>query len=150
MPRLDPARLRRLRQARLLTQAELAARIGATAETVNRLERGKYAARASTIRRLAAALAVEPTELLAPVRWALYEEHRALGGYALRDVVRNAPPHATQKEVREALERKGIQVVNPDPMVKTFLQPEEEWPERVAEQARDAIEWDWYTDLGGD
>lgn len=55
--------LQRLRQAAFLTQQELADRAGLTKASVNRLEGGRHRARISTVRRLAAALGVEPTEL---------------------------------------------------------------------------------------
>ena len=65
MPSIDPDRLRRARERRLLTQADLAARIGGSEATVNRLERGRNPARISTVRRLAEALGVPADELLA-------------------------------------------------------------------------------------
>ena len=59
-------RLREWRERRLLTQAELAAKVGVTAGTVNRIERGVHRPRLSTIRKLAEALGVTPDEL---VQW---------------------------------------------------------------------------------
>ncbi|MCC6421707.1 MAG: helix-turn-helix transcriptional regulator [Gemmataceae bacterium] len=59
--------LRGLREARergLLTQAELAARSGVTVSTISRLENGLQAARISTIRKLAAAVAAEADDLI--------------------------------------------------------------------------------------
>jgi excisionase family DNA binding protein len=53
-------RLRRFREAAELTQVELAARSGLTHEAISNLERGRRAPLASTVRRLAQALAVEP------------------------------------------------------------------------------------------
>lgn len=50
---------------RLLTQRELAALAGLTAASVNRIETGTTKARISTVRRLAAALNVDPDALLA-------------------------------------------------------------------------------------
>jgi transcriptional regulator with XRE-family HTH domain len=52
----------RLDQA--LTQRELAERSGVSLNTINRLERG-FTARPPTIRKLAAALGVEPRDLMA-------------------------------------------------------------------------------------
>ena len=58
LPGLRPARHRRL-----VSQAELAKQAGLTIATVSRIEHGQPA-RLSTIRRLAAALQVEPDDLL--------------------------------------------------------------------------------------
>ena len=57
--------LKRCRERALLTQAELAERSGVAEVTINRLERGRHEARFSTVRKLAAALGVEPDELVA-------------------------------------------------------------------------------------
>jgi transcriptional regulator with XRE-family HTH domain len=64
VPNIDPSKLRRARERAALTQAELAARIGGSETTVNRLELGKQPARISTLRRIAATLGVEPGDLL--------------------------------------------------------------------------------------
>ena len=56
--------LRTLRQRRLLTQAELAARIGMTRASIGRLETGATKARISTARKLAAALDANIEELI--------------------------------------------------------------------------------------
>ncbi len=61
---VDMARLRLLRRQAALSQQELAERAGTTQETISRLERGRHAARGSTIRKLAEALGVEPRELM--------------------------------------------------------------------------------------
>ena len=61
---MQVSRLKEWRERRFLTQRELAAAAGTTAATVNRLERGRHAARISTVRKLAAALAVDPAELV--------------------------------------------------------------------------------------
>ncbi len=58
-------RLRQLRREAFLTQRELAERAGLTQATVARLEAGTHRARPTTIRRLAAALGVQPAELCA-------------------------------------------------------------------------------------
>lgn len=57
-------RLAEIRKRRLLTQRELAERAGMTEATINRIERGVHEPRISTVRRLAAALDVDPEELL--------------------------------------------------------------------------------------
>jgi transcriptional regulator with XRE-family HTH domain len=62
--RLSGEKLRSLRLARLWSQQNLADAAGMTESTVNRLENGLQTARLSTIRRLAAALDVEPPALL--------------------------------------------------------------------------------------
>jgi transcriptional regulator with XRE-family HTH domain len=56
-------RLRVLRTRRLLTQKELAAKVGVRWQTISEIESGRQAPRFSTIRALAAALEVEPSEL---------------------------------------------------------------------------------------
>ena len=59
------ATLRRARERRLMTQAELSAKTGISAANLSRIETGKQQPRFSTLRRLAAALDIDPTELLA-------------------------------------------------------------------------------------
>ena len=59
-------RLRAIREARFMTQGELAAKAGLTNATVSRLERGRRRPRLSTIRRLAEALGVPPSALAPP------------------------------------------------------------------------------------
>ncbi len=59
-------KLRRLRQQRFLSQAELARRAGLHKLTIQRLEAGKTAPYARTIRQLAAALGVPPEQLALP------------------------------------------------------------------------------------
>jgi transcriptional regulator with XRE-family HTH domain len=56
-------RLRAVRIARLLTQQELARAAGVGYTTINRLERGDAPAELRTVRKLAAALGVEPAAL---------------------------------------------------------------------------------------
>jgi transcriptional regulator with XRE-family HTH domain len=56
--------LRAIREAKLLTQEELAVLAGVNAATISGLEGGKRVARFRTIRQLAAALEVEPARLL--------------------------------------------------------------------------------------
>lgn len=55
--------LRDLRLARALSQRDLAARAGVAPKTVVDLEMGRQEPRLRTIRRLAAALGVEPAEV---------------------------------------------------------------------------------------
>lgn len=69
-------RVRRLREARYLSQAELAVKAGISKNTLNRIETEKAGAIPRTIRRLAAALDVEPSAL------ASMEELRDIRGNA--------------------------------------------------------------------
>lgn len=65
MPRLDPRRIRTARLAKFWTQGDLATHSSLTSQTIHRLETGKtYTARMSTIRHLAAALDVDPIDLV--------------------------------------------------------------------------------------
>jgi transcriptional regulator with XRE-family HTH domain len=57
-------RLREVRLRKVLTQEELAQRSGVAEATISRIESGQQEARISTIRKLAAALGVEPSELI--------------------------------------------------------------------------------------
>jgi transcriptional regulator with XRE-family HTH domain len=59
-------RLRAVRERQLLTQAELAERARVNPKTVIALEAGAEHPRPSTVRKLAAALGVAPSELMAP------------------------------------------------------------------------------------
>lgn len=56
-------RLRELRTRRLLTQGELSERSGVNATTIVRVERNQVEPHFRTIRKLAKALDVDPTEL---------------------------------------------------------------------------------------
>ncbi len=56
--------LKRLRTESALTQEELAASAGLTTAAVARIERNEANPRPSTLRKLAAALEVEPSELV--------------------------------------------------------------------------------------
>jgi transcriptional regulator with XRE-family HTH domain len=62
--RVDGKRLRRLRRERALSQQDLVAMTGLAQATLSDLEQGKRGARASTLRKLAGALSVEPKELM--------------------------------------------------------------------------------------
>ena len=57
-------RLRELRVERAFTLRALGERSGVAYDTINKLELGRRPAHASTIRRLAEALGVEPRELM--------------------------------------------------------------------------------------
>lgn len=59
-------RLRALRERKVLTQQELADKAGITRATLSRLEAGAENPYPSTIRKLAAALGVEPQALMEP------------------------------------------------------------------------------------
>lgn len=61
---VDGQRLRRLRRERALSQQDLLRLTGVAQATLSDLERGKRGARASTLRKLAEALGVEPRELM--------------------------------------------------------------------------------------
>lgn len=63
-----PQSLRQLRQVALLTQAELAARLGIAYQRVGAWERAESVPRPANQRRLAEALAVSPSDLLAAVQ----------------------------------------------------------------------------------
>jgi transcriptional regulator with XRE-family HTH domain len=57
-------RLKAARESKLLTQRELAGRAGISQVTIARIETGSGMAQLSTVRKLAAALGVEPMELV--------------------------------------------------------------------------------------
>jgi transcriptional regulator with XRE-family HTH domain len=57
-------KVRKLRQARGMTQEHLADKTGVTREYIARLEGGRYDPSLSTIEKLAKALKVKPAELL--------------------------------------------------------------------------------------
>ena len=62
--KVDGDRLRRLRAENALTLRALAEISGVSYDTINKLELGRRPAHASTIRKLADALGVEPRELM--------------------------------------------------------------------------------------
>ena len=68
MPTMDAVkiggRLKELRERNLLTQAELGVAAGVSRDQVSRIERDEVDPRFSTIRKLANALGVDPTELI--------------------------------------------------------------------------------------
>jgi transcriptional regulator with XRE-family HTH domain len=61
---IDGAKLRQLRRERALTQQDLQKAAGVAQATLSDLELGRREARASTLRKLAGALGVEPKELI--------------------------------------------------------------------------------------
>jgi transcriptional regulator with XRE-family HTH domain len=61
---VDGARLRWIRQRRALTPKDLADEAGVAYATVLRLQKGRRPVQLETVRRLAEALGVEPSELL--------------------------------------------------------------------------------------
>jgi transcriptional regulator with XRE-family HTH domain len=67
MPTMDAVkiggRLKELRERNLLTQAELGVAAGVSRDQVSRIERDEVDPRFSTIRKLARALNVDPSEL---------------------------------------------------------------------------------------
>ena len=61
---VDGRRLRRLRRQKALSQQDVERMTGVAQATLSDLEGGKRGARASTLRKLAEALKVEPRELM--------------------------------------------------------------------------------------
>ncbi len=61
---IDGAKLRRLRRQKALSQQDVERMTGVAQATLSDLEGGKRGARASTLRKLAEALGVEPKELM--------------------------------------------------------------------------------------
>jgi transcriptional regulator with XRE-family HTH domain len=61
---VDSKKLRRLRRELALSQQDLTRMTGVAQATLSDLELGKREARASTVRKLAEALGVEPRELM--------------------------------------------------------------------------------------
>ena len=61
---LDGARLRKLRRERAFSQQDVERITGIAQATLSDLEQGKRGARASTLRKLAESLGVEPKELM--------------------------------------------------------------------------------------
>jgi transcriptional regulator with XRE-family HTH domain len=84
------ARVGVIRRRRGLTQAELAGRIGRSAEAVSSLERGKHLPSLDILQRLAAALDMPIQEFFAPAAEAESPEHAALYGELL-DTARTLP-----------------------------------------------------------
>ncbi len=65
--RIDGDKLRRIREARFMSRAEVAQKTGLHPDHIGRLERGGYegGSRLDNIRKLAEALGVEPGEIVA-------------------------------------------------------------------------------------
>ena len=64
MPRIDGEKLKALREARFLSHRELAKLASVSPTTVLNLEAGKAEPQRRTVRKLAQALEVDPTELV--------------------------------------------------------------------------------------
>jgi transcriptional regulator with XRE-family HTH domain len=64
MPRIDGEKLKTLREGRFLSHRELAKRAGVSPTTVLNLEAGRVEAQRRTVRKLATAFGVEPSELV--------------------------------------------------------------------------------------
>ncbi len=64
MPRVDGEKLAELRERRFLSHRELAKLAGVSPQTVLNLEHGETEAQRRTVRKLAAALEVDPAELV--------------------------------------------------------------------------------------
>ncbi len=74
--------LRSQREQHFLTQAELAEKSDVSVPTINRLEHGKTGATFATIRKLAAALGIDPAILVSLRNPHLEESHDGAGGHA--------------------------------------------------------------------
>ena len=61
---MDGAKLRKLRREQALSQQDVERMTGIAQATLSDLEQGKRGARASTLRKLAETLGVEPKELM--------------------------------------------------------------------------------------
>lgn len=61
---MDGSRVKRLREAKGMTQFDLAARSGVSLRAIQYIERGRSNVRESTLLRLAEALEVSPAELM--------------------------------------------------------------------------------------
>ncbi|MDP9358887.1 MAG: helix-turn-helix domain-containing protein [Chloroflexota bacterium] len=66
-------RLREWRERRLLTQRELAEKVGMSVGQINRIERGVHRPRLSTVRKLTEALSVSADEI---IEWEEGEWHQ--------------------------------------------------------------------------
>jgi transcriptional regulator with XRE-family HTH domain len=64
MPRVDGEKLRMLREKRFLSHRDLAKRAGVSPTTILNLEAGRVEAQRRTVRKLAEALGVDPTDLV--------------------------------------------------------------------------------------
>jgi len=64
MPQIDGEKLRTLRERRFLSHRDLAKRAGVSPTTILNLEAGRVEAQRRTVRKLAAALEVDPAELV--------------------------------------------------------------------------------------
>ena len=64
MPQIDGEKLRTIREKRFLSHRELAQRAGVSPTTVLNLEKEQTESQRRTVRKIAAALGVEPAELV--------------------------------------------------------------------------------------
>ena len=62
--RIDGKRLRRIRQERALSLRELGEKSGVSFDSIHKLETGRRDAQPRTVRKLAEALGLEPSELM--------------------------------------------------------------------------------------
>lgn len=73
-------RLREWRDKRLMTQHELAERVGLSEGALNRIEKGRAEPRPSTVRKLAQALDIDPSELRMSRSIRIAHQPESLGG----------------------------------------------------------------------
>ncbi len=94
-------RIRQVREQKVWGQAELARKAGVSANTLYRIETGRHAPRAVTIRKLAQALGVSPETLA----WSL---PRGLAEAPVDDEPETPEEAAAVQEGREALARGDV------------------------------------------
>lgn len=134
----DVPQLRYVREGLALSQRDLAARSGVAHDTIGQLERGERKARPSTIRKLAEALGVEPSVLLAESRVEAWEQmDRARAAQSLlesRGALYQAQESKSLAQLRmelEALEARESQ----SPVGKKIRRIREEIAARLVEHA---------------
>ena len=81
--KLDRHKLRELRRSRKITGLKLAAEVGIHQTTYSKIENGAIRASAKLIKRIAAALGVEPSEICVDDPDAIREKAAALSGDAI-------------------------------------------------------------------
>lgn len=99
-------RLKELREEAILTVHELAERSGVSEDTITKIENGHRAARPSTIRKLAAALDIEPRELRRTREPATAGKAEAPPSPGPRSEPQGAV--SVPESIEELLEREGI------------------------------------------
>jgi transcriptional regulator with XRE-family HTH domain len=119
MPRRPPEphvglRVRQLRLATGLTQAELAERVEAAPETISRVERGKLAPSADLVERIASALGVKTDDVLSrtPVKRKIENRLAIQRVVALLEPLTDADVDAVRGAIT-ALLRVGSRVARP-------------------------------------